>query len=146
MDAPQIKAFIDAMASSDLAEMEVSHDGWTLRLVRRPGAAGEPVATTAPAAPRVTTPRPTQPRATTDAAMPRELPAPMFGIVHLQSSPGAEPFVVVGDAVKAGQTVCTIEAMKVFNQVPADRDGIVDAVLVVSGAEVYPGQPLLRFR
>lgn len=128
MDALQIKAFIDAMATSDLAEMEVAHEGWTLRLVRRPGAAAATKAAPAP------------------AAAARELAAPMFGVLHLQPSPGAAPFVSAGQAVRAGQTVAVIEAMKVFNEVPADRDGIVDAVLVPTGTEVEAGQPLIRWR
>ncbi|MFO1341494.1 MAG: acetyl-CoA carboxylase biotin carboxyl carrier protein subunit [Burkholderiaceae bacterium] len=131
MDLPQIKAFIDAMASSDLAEMEAAHEGWTLRLVRRPGAAR---AAAAPAAPA-----PAQPSAA-------DLPAPMFGVLHLQPSPGAAPFVSPGQAVRAGQTVCVIEAMKVFNEVLSDRDGVVDAVLAANGSEVEAGQPLLRLR
>ncbi len=127
MDLPQIKAFIEAMASSDLAEMEARHEGWTLRLVRRGGAAPAPA-----------------PVAATPAGA--ELAAPMFGVLHLQPSPGAAPFVLPGQAVRAGQTVCVIEAMKVFNEVPSDRDGVVDAVLAANGGEVEAGQPLLRFR
>lgn len=144
MDALQIKAFIDAMASSDLAEMEVSHDGWTLRLVRA-SSAGSPRSPSV--APR-TRPAPGTPRApaATPAAAPRDLLAPLFGVVHLQPAPDAEPFVVEGQPVRAGQTLCVIEAMKVFNEVQAERDGVVDAVLVASGSEVEAGQPLIRFR
>lgn len=127
MDALQIKAFIDAMATSDLAEMEATHEGWTLRLVRRPGAAATPKAEPA-------------------AAAAGELAAPMFGVLHLQPSPGAPAFVSVGQAVRAGQTVAVIEAMKVFNEVAADRDGVVDALLVGTGTEVEAGQPLIRWR
>ena len=144
MDALQIKAFIDAMASSDLAEMEVSHDGWTLRLVRGASAAAAGSPSVAPR----TRPSPGAPRApaATPAAAPRELLAPLFGVVHLQPAPDAEPFVVEGQAVRAGQTLCVIEAMKVFNEVQAERDGVVDAVLVASGVEVEAGQPLIRLR
>jgi acetyl-CoA carboxylase biotin carboxyl carrier protein len=75
----------------------------------------------------------------------RVLTAPLFGVVHLQQTPGDPPFVTVGQAVKAGQTLCVIEAMKVFNEVLAEHDATVAAVLVVSGREVEAGQPLLRF-
>ena len=144
MDAQQIKVLIDAMASSDLAEMEVGHDGWTLRLVRRPGAgaaASIPAVSRPPSAPK-------EPRAPAAApvAQPHELLAPLFGVVHLQPAPDAEPFVVEGQAVRAGQTLCVIEAMKVFNEVQAERDGVIDAVLVASGSEVEAGQPLIRLR
>ena len=141
MDPKQIKAFIDAMAASDLSEMEFSQDGWTLRLVRRGSA--EPIApAAAPAAARGTNaPR----RLEADGEASNELTAPLFGVVHLQQSPGDAPFVCAGQTVQAGQTLCVIEAMKVFNEVHADRDATVAAVLVASGQEVEAGQPLFRF-
>ena len=67
----------------------------------------------------------------------------MFGVVHLQQAPGEPPFVRVGDVIEAGQMLCAIEAMKVFNDVRADRGGRIAAVLVASGAEVEAGQPLV---
>jgi len=146
VDQQQIKAFIDAMAASDLTEMEFSQDGWTLRLVRR-GAAVE--ATHAAHASVSATPPSAKTRTPPDApAAPgasKELTAPLFGVVHLQQTPGDPPFVSVGQAVKAGQTLCVIEAMKVFNEVRAEHDASVAAVLVVSGQEVEAGQALLRF-
>ena len=142
MDSQQIKAFIDAMAASDLTEMEFSQDGWTLRLVRRGGAvatvvadARAPVASKTASAPEAPAARPTA----------NELTAPLFGVVHLQQSPSDPPFVTAGQTVIAGQTLCVIEAMKVFNEVRAEHDGTVAAVLVASGQEVEAGQPLLRF-
>jgi acetyl-CoA carboxylase biotin carboxyl carrier protein len=139
MDQQQIKAFIDAMAASDLDEMEFSQDGWTLRLVRR-GKASTPSVTLAPTiAPASSATAPAAPVAS------KELPAPLYGVVHLQQSPGDPPFVTAGQAVTAGQTLCVIEAMKVFNEVRAEYDATVAAVLVVSGQEVEAGQPLLRF-
>jgi acetyl-CoA carboxylase biotin carboxyl carrier protein len=144
MDAPQIKAFVDAMAASDLAEMEVAHDGWTLRLVRRPGANVEAPRGTAAPVPR---PRQQPVVAPAAAAAPAaEVLSPLFGVVHLRPSPGSAAFVAEGQPVRAGQTVCVIEAMKVFHEVQADRDGVVDAMLVASGVEVEAGQPLLRLR
>jgi acetyl-CoA carboxylase biotin carboxyl carrier protein len=143
MDQQQIKAFIEAMAASDLDEMEVSHDGWTLRLVRhgRGGAETAQRPAVTPSEPR----RSVEPATstTTDAIGPNEVRAPMFGVVHLQQAPGEPPFVKPGDLVAAGQMLCTIEAMKVFNEVRAERAGRVSAVLVTSGSEVEAGQPLL---
>jgi len=142
MDQQQIKAFIDVVAASDLAEMEFTQDGWTLRLVRRSAASVDPAATRAPAAERPLVPvTDTQP----EGAESNELRAPLFGVVHLQRSPDEPPLVKVGQAVKAGQTLCVIEAMKVFNEIRAERDATVAAVLVASGQEVEAGQPLLRF-
>ncbi|MBI3369530.1 MAG: acetyl-CoA carboxylase biotin carboxyl carrier protein subunit [Burkholderiales bacterium] len=144
MGPQQIKSFIDAMAGSDLAEMEFSRDGWTLRLVRRPNAAAQtPALAPRPAA--VPAARSTPPA----GVMPlqaRELQAPLYGVVHLQAGPGEAPYVAAGQAVRAGQTLCVIEAMKVFNEVRTEHDAVVDSVLVGSGQEVEAGQTLLRFR
>jgi acetyl-CoA carboxylase biotin carboxyl carrier protein len=143
VDPQQIKAFIDAMAASDLTEMEFSQDGWTLRLVRR----GAAVQATAAADARV----PVAPKSAPVSEAPpaprpaNELAAPLFGVVHLQRSPSDPPFVTAGQTVSAGQTLCVIEAMKVFNEVRAEHDGTVAAVLVASGQEVEAGQALLRF-
>ena len=137
MDQQQIKTFIDAMATSDLAEMEFAQDGWTLRLVRRsPGVA---VASTA-GVPRVANaPMPAASGATTP------LVAPLYGVVHLSPGPGEPAFVTPGQEVRAGQTLCVIEAMKVFNEVRAEQDATLVDVLVESGQEVDAGQPLMRF-
>lgn len=133
MDAQQVKVFIDAMAASDLTELDVAKDGWTLRLVR--GAALAPSSVQ---------------RGTVAGASPgagsSEQHAALSGVVFLQPGPGEPPFVQPGQAVKAGQTLCVIEAMKIFNEVHAERDGIVDAFLVASGQEVDAGQPLVRWR
>lgn len=150
MDQQQIKACIDAMAASDLAEMEFSQDGWSLHLVRRP-AAGAPVRT-APAmdgAPIERALRPSDapdaPALTADTRTPEPLRAPLFGIVHLAPAPGEPAFVSIGQTISAGQVLCVIEAMKVFNQVQAEHDATVAEILVASGQEVDAGQPLLRF-
>ena len=142
MDPQQIKTLIDAMAASDLAEMEYSQDGWTLRLVRHPSTSPPPDA----ARPSVGAPaRAAAARPSAEPAPSAELHAPLFGVVHLGPAPDEPPFVVIGQAVKAGQTLCVIEAMKVFNEVRAERDATVQAVLVTAGQEVEAGQPLLRF-
>ena len=118
MDQQQIKTFIDAMAASDLDEMEFAQNGWTLRLVRHvPRHAVLPTASE----PRVTL-----------ASMPREslatppLVAPLYGVVHLSPAPDEPPFVAPGQTVSVGQTLCVIEAMKVFNEVRAERAATLD--------------------
>ncbi|MGL4810879.1 MAG: acetyl-CoA carboxylase biotin carboxyl carrier protein [Beijerinckiaceae bacterium] len=70
--------------------------------------------------------------------------APMFGVFHLTSAPGAKPFVAVGDAVARGQQLCLIEAMKTFNAISSDRDGRIEAILAEPGTEIATGQPLFR--
>ena len=147
MDPHQIKTLIDAMAATDLAEMEYSQDGWTLRLVRHaPASPTSDAPRTSVGAPkRAAAARPSAAPVHAEATSAAELHAPLFGVVHLGPSPGEPPFVAVGQAVKAGQTLCVIEAMKVFNEVRAERDATLQAVLVTSGQEVEAGQPLLRF-
>ncbi|MGY8635529.1 acetyl-CoA carboxylase biotin carboxyl carrier protein subunit [Bradyrhizobium sp. 14AA] len=145
MDLDRIKTLIDAMAASDLNEMEFSEDGWSLRLVRRaqPDDRVQAPVKTAPST--HTRERPT--RAEPDAAPSREVnvAAPLFGIVHLQPAPDAPVFVSVGQAVTAGMPLCVIEAMKMFHEVRAEQDGTVSAILVASGQEVEAGQELIRF-
>ena len=147
MEPQQIKILIDAMAASDLAEMEYSQEGWTLRLVRRSPASPPPASARPPAiASARGAPDPARgENASAEAASCTELRAPLYGVVHLLPAPGEPPFVVAGQAVTAGQTVCVIEAMKVFNEVRAEHDATVDAVLVTTGQEVEAGQALVRF-
>jgi acetyl-CoA carboxylase biotin carboxyl carrier protein len=140
MELPQIKAFIDAMASSDLTELEVSKDGWKLRLVRGGGrrASARPVANP----PSVQT---SYREGLSQAAVAApEICAPLSGIVYFRPSPNQPPFVVVGQAITAGTTVCVIEAMKTFSEIRAEQDGVVEAILVASETLVDAGQPLIR--
>ena len=159
MNLQEIKALIDAMAASDLSEMTLTREGIQLRLVRKKAAAAtsaaqpvpqpvvqptaQPSAPVAPkasrlaAAPVVATATPTAPAA-------NEITAPLYGVVHWRPSPDAAPFVAAGQPIQAGQVVCVVEAMKVFNEIRAENDATVQALLVESGQEVEAGQPLLR--
>ncbi len=145
MDLDKIKALIDAMAKSDVTELVLSEDGWTLRLVRGPRPTGDervpigtqghrpkqfvPIAETSTTHPATATP---------------ELKAPLSGVVYLAPAPDKPPFVTAGQAIKAGTPICVIEAMKVFNEIRAEADGTIEAILVTSEQEVDAGQPLLR--
>lgn len=141
MKQEQIKTLIDALAASDLAELEYSENGSTLRLVKL-SALGVATAVRSPSAARKA---PRQALEETTAVASTECLAPLFGVVHLQPAPGEPPFVQPGQAVEAGRLLCVIEAMKMFNEVRADRAGTVQQVLVHSGQEVEAGQPLFRF-
>jgi len=145
MNQEQIKTLIDALAGSDLSELEYSENGSTLRLVKQSALAGVPRRQAQPSV-RHALDRVegiVEPAAPAQASS--ECLAPLYGVVHLQSTPGDPPFVQAGQSIKAGQTLCVIEAMKVFNEVRADHDATVLAVLVGSGEEVEAGQPLFRF-
>lgn len=137
MELEDIKSLIGIVARMGLAELEVCKNGVTLRLVRdamptdaaeRPHAfvAADPDQEAAPAVARA------------------DLIAPLSGVLHLTPSPGAPAFVTVGQAVKQGEALCIIEAMKVFNRVAAERDGTVEAVLFETGVDVEAGQTLMR--
>jgi acetyl-CoA carboxylase biotin carboxyl carrier protein len=134
MDPDEIKTLIAAFAASDLAEMELTRGDWTLRLVR---SAGGPVGRPEPAPRPAAAPAPV-------AAVETDVRAPLSGVVHLRPSPGAPDFVAVGRRVEAGDVVAVIEAMKVFNEIRAERAGTVEALLVASGEEVDAGQLLMR--
>jgi acetyl-CoA carboxylase biotin carboxyl carrier protein len=140
MNLSAIKSLMAAMAESGLAEMTYSEGGWTLRLVRDPSAVA-------------TVPQPQPPIAPSPGASsipdvpparPDVLEAPLAGMVYFRPAPDAAPFVEVGSKVRAGDPLCVIEAMKVFNTVRAEHDGVIAAILVASGSEVEAGQPLLR--
>jgi acetyl-CoA carboxylase biotin carboxyl carrier protein len=143
LEVKQIKAFIDAMASSDLAELEASKDGWTLRLVRRAADRSAVRGSTdrSPSSQRPLTRQSTSASADEPGT---DVRAPLYGLVYLSPSPEAPPFVVTGQAVKTGDTLCVIEAMKVFNNICAEQDGIVEIVVTGSGSEVEAGQLLMR--
>ena len=143
MKQEQIKTLIDALAASDLAELEYSEDGSTLRLVKQSALAG--AAASAARSPAVARRAPAAASALPAPTAAAECLAPLYGVVHLQPAPGEPPFVQPGQAVEAGQMLCVIEAMKMFNEVRADTTATVQAVLVQSGQEVDAGQPLFRF-
>ncbi|RQR32742.1 biotin/lipoyl-binding protein [Burkholderia sp. Bp9143] len=157
MDLKKIKSLIDLLAESPLlVELELLEGDDKVKLVKRHRRDADAAPATAADAVRARAPQPraaagqeaekpsaASPAARPDAA-PRVVRAPMFGIAHLQPSPGDPLFVAVDDAVKAGQVLCTIEAMKVFHAIESEYDGRVAEVLVKSGEEIEAGQPLFR--
>lgn len=156
MNQEQIKMLIDAFAASDLSTLEFSENGCTLRLARQ-GAA--PLVGTVDLAPVPSPAIATTAAAGIDAidaidiaaSLPPASPvpdadvlAPLYGVVHLRPAPGEPAFVQAGQTVAAGQTLCVVEAMKVFNEVHAPRGATIESVLVESGQEVDAGQALFR--
>lgn len=143
MKQEQIKTLIDALAASDLAELEFSENGSTLRLVKLSALGAAPAARNLPVARKAL--RRALEETTAAALVGADCLAPLHGVVHLQPAPGEPPFVQPGQAVEAGQLLCVIEAMKMFNEVRAEHPGTVRQVLARSGQEVEAGQPLFRF-
>lgn len=147
MDLRKIKKLIDLLEESNLAELEIKEGEEVVRLSRVPKG-GVTVAAPAPvaAAPApVAAPAPAAAEAAPAAdALPagHVVKAPMVGTFYASSSPGAPPFVKVGQQVKAGETLGVIEAMKMFNQIEADVAGTVQAILVENGQPVEFDEPM----
>jgi acetyl-CoA carboxylase biotin carboxyl carrier protein len=153
MDLRKLKSLIDLVQQSGIAELEITEGEERVRISRGvPGAQ--------PAAPLQVYTLPPAGQAAAAAGAPPAAPAPapeseaaaapeghvirspMVGTFYRSSAPGSKAFVEIGQAVKAGDTLCIIEAMKLLNEIEADRDGVVKAILVENGQPVEYGEPL----
>ena len=147
MDLRKLKTLIDLVSESGVAELEITEGEDRVRIVNRNGAApvqvhqpvtvAQPMPVPVPAPEVAPAPAPTAPQQTGTP-----LTSPMVGTFYRAPSPGADPFVKVGDPGKKGQVVCIIEAMKLLNEVEADMDGTVKEVCVENGQPVEFGQSL----
>ena len=134
MDSARIKGLMDLLAESDLLELSLTEGDRTLRLFKQ---AGQVITSAAP----TVTSAPT-PAAVASAAV--EIKASLYGVLHLTPAVGEAPFVSVGQAIEAGQTVAVIEAMKMFHPVKAKVAGKLVEILAQAGVEVEAGQALFR--
>ncbi len=149
MDLRKLKKLIDLVQESGIAELEVTENDEKVRIVRGGGPQREVYVSAPPGmpAPAALPAAPAAAPAPAPAAEP-ELPkghvvkSPMVGTFYRAPSPGAKPFVEVGDAVKVGQTLCIIEAMKLLNEIECDKDGVIKAILIENGQPVEYGEPL----
>jgi acetyl-CoA carboxylase biotin carboxyl carrier protein len=145
MELTRLKALIDMLSQSKVAELEITEGGVRV-LIRKQLTAAERLSPPLEAAARKA-PAPRLVPGKSSAAQRTDTHAvtsPMFGIFHRAPSPDASPYVQVGSQVRAGDTLCLLEAMKSFNAVAADRDGTVTAIPVENGQEVEPGQILIQ--
>ena len=143
MDLRKIKTLIDLVQQSGIAELEITEGEERVRISRAGIAPAAPAV--APAAiplPAVAAAAPVAEAAGEAIAEGDVLKSPMVGTFYRASAPGAKPFVELGQSVKAGETVCIVEAMKLLNEIEADRDGVIKAILVENGQPVEYGQPL----
>jgi acetyl-CoA carboxylase biotin carboxyl carrier protein len=147
MDLRKLKKLIDLVQESGIAELEITEGEEKVKIVKGGRAVPEMVAmlpAPAAAAPAtIATPAPPPPAEVPSKVEGHVLKSPMVGTFYRAPSPGAKPFVEVGDTVKVGQTVCIIEAMKLLNEIEADKDGVVKAILAENGQPVEYGEPLL---
>jgi acetyl-CoA carboxylase biotin carboxyl carrier protein len=133
VDADAIRALADILVETGLTEIEIAEGDSRIRVARAPS-----VIQAAVAAPAV------QAAAITDFTQhPGAVKSPMVGVVYLSPEPGASPFVTVGQAVAAGQTLLLIEAMKTFNQIKAPKAGTVTRILASAGVPVEYGEVLV---
>jgi len=151
MDIRKIKKLIELLEESGIAEIEIKEGEEALRISRMPtGAAvahSVPHVTSLPLAPALPVPAKAAAPAAADAAAKAKanehvITAPMVGTFYACPSPGAKPFIEIGDEIKLGQVLCIIEAMKMMNQIEADKAGRVTSVMARNGDPVEFGQPL----
>jgi acetyl-CoA carboxylase biotin carboxyl carrier protein len=149
MDLRKLKTLIELVESSGIAELEISEGEERVRITRSlpqgtPSATAQGAQMIAPAAAALASSQ-----ATSGAVAPQAeseghvVKSPMVGTFYRSASPGAKPFVEIGDEVQVGDPLCIIEAMKLMNEIEADRGGVVKAILIENGQPVEYGQALV---
>ena len=146
MDLRKLKTLIDLVSDSNVSELEITEAEGKVRIVKSNSA---PLLVQ-PAAPALAAAPLAQAIAVTTAAAEaapaietrHAVKSPMVGTFYRSASPGAKPFVELGDVVKEGDTICIIEAMKILNEIEADKSGTVSKILCENGQAVEYGQPL----
>lgn len=148
MDLRKLKTLIDLVSESNVSELEITEAEGKVRIVKSGGTVVPQYVAPAPAP---MAPAAAQPAAAPVAELPAPAPAepaghvvksPMVGTFYRAASPGAKPFVEVGSQIKEGDTICIIEAMKILNEIEADKSGTVTRILGENGQAVEYGQPL----
>ena len=157
MNITEIKDLMSQFDQSSLREFSYSNAGETLHISKNQQAIvapspklEAPLAPVAPASPAVPAAETSEPAPAEASVSPvaegAVVESPLVGVAYLSPSPDKPAFVAVGDTVKKGQTLMIIEAMKVMNEVPADRDGVVTEILVANQDVVEYGQGLVRIK
>ncbi|WEX79396.1 acetyl-CoA carboxylase biotin carboxyl carrier protein subunit (plasmid) [Sinorhizobium numidicum] len=146
MDLETIRTLIEFVGRSHVSELVVSEDGVTVRISNATSRRLPSGRTSTQGSQRIAEPTPADvvDEAERDATGGQTVKAPAFGVLHRSPNPGAPAFVEVGDAVEVGQSLCIVEAMKVFNTVSAHKSGPITRIFVSDGEEVEAGQPLME--
>jgi acetyl-CoA carboxylase biotin carboxyl carrier protein len=148
MDLRKLKTLIDLVSESNVSELEITEAEGKVRIVKGGPAAVQATHMPMPMQANVAAPAPALAPAAAPVAAAPEAPkghvvkSPMVGTFYRASSPGAKAFVEVGSQVKEGDTVCIIEAMKILNEIEADKAGTITEILCENGQAVEYGQPL----
>ena len=148
MDLRKLKKLIDLVEESGISELELTEGEESVRISRQGQVVQQPQQYTIPQQPTLAlqnqAPTPTASAEAEDIVQDvgHALTSPMVGTFYRSSSPEADPYVEVGSNVKKGDTLCIIEAMKLLNEIEADRDGIVKKIMVENAQPVEFGAPL----
>jgi len=147
MDLRKLKTLIDLVSESNVSELEITEAEGKVRIVKGGPAMAYVAAPAMQPAGAVAAPAPAAALAAPVAAAPEvakghTVKSPMVGTFYRASAPGAKSFVEVGSQVKEGETICIIEAMKILNEIEADKGGTITQILCENGQAVEYGQPL----
>lgn len=151
MDLRKLKTLIDLVSESNVSELEITEAEGKVRIVKAsPAVMPAPVTYSMAPAPAAVVATPAVEVAPAAAAAPavpaapagHTVKSPMVGTFYRASAPGAKPFVEVGDSIKEGDTICIVEAMKILNEIEADKAGTITQILCENGQAVEYGQPL----
>ena len=149
MDIRKVKKLIELLEESNISEIEIQEGEESVRISRHPNGTSwqQPAPQPYAAAPQQA------PQAPATSAEPAAEPepsykghtvkSPMVGTFYRSPAPGSKSFIEVGSSVKKGETICIVEAMKMMNQIEADRDGVIEAILVEDGEPVEFDQPMV---
>jgi acetyl-CoA carboxylase biotin carboxyl carrier protein len=146
MDIRKVKKLIELLEESGIAELEIREGEESVRISRYPQGGGQIPQSSSPIHQSMPTPAASTPipePVVEPVQRGQILRSPMVGTFYPSAAPGSKPFVQVGQTVNVGDTVCIIEAMKMFNQIEADHAGVVLEVLVENGQPVEYDQPLM---
>jgi acetyl-CoA carboxylase biotin carboxyl carrier protein len=147
MDLRKLKTLIDLVSDSNVSELEITEAEGKVRIVKSaptPVAVVTPVSavTAAPVAATLASPVAAAPVLEPEVAAGHTVKSPMVGTFYRSSSPGSKAFVEIGSQVKEGETICIIEAMKILNEIEADKTGTITQILTQNGQAVEYGAPL----
>ena len=143
MDLRKLKTLIDLVSESNVSELEITEAEGKVRIVKSSGA--PVVMQQAPSGMVAASAPPLAVLPVADVAVApsgHAVKSPMVGTFYRSASPGAKPFIEIGSVVKEGETICIIEAMKILNEIEADKSGTISKILCENGQAVEYGQPL----
>ena len=143
MDLRKLKTLIDLVSESNVSELEITEAEGKVRIVKGSQTPQNFAPQPSHYAPLQAMPQPVAPPAVAEPeAVVHAVKSPMVGTFYRAASPGAKSFVELGDTVKAGETICIIEAMKILNEIETDKSGTVTRILCENGQAVEYGQPM----